>query len=268
MKMTWLCPLCQMEDDYLKYEGNGDGHPKYDIELTGSCVYELTCEKDHKSVYVLHNQTFELLFEMGIYALHDGYSREAASNFAVAVERFHEFCIKVLAHEQGIGPLVNSEPETWKMTNDYDFDKEYNAAWKAMSSQSERQYGAYIMLYLITFKKAPVLLRNSDISFRNDVTHKGLFPTQKRTREYAQTVFDYIRTKLIELKCAMPDAVDFICSKDYEDFKDQQLQAYNGKTLAFIRMETVFQAFESLKYLENLTFDFAIERGSGFRFFK
>ena len=45
----------------------------------------------------MNNLKFELLFELGINALIDGYPREAVSSFASALERFYEFFCQVAA---------------------------------------------------------------------------------------------------------------------------------------------------------------------------
>src|SRR5690242_5124238 len=95
-----------------------------DLEENG--VYELTCEKGHLTIYGLQNFRFQLLFEMGLGAILDGYYREAVSAFASAVERFHETYIRIVAESNGTPAAA------------------FDASWKHMRKQSERQLGAFI----------------------------------------------------------------------------------------------------------------------------
>ena len=53
--------------------------------------YEVRCQAGHLNTVFLDNVKFELLFEMGLNALIDGYPREAVSSFASSLERFYEF---------------------------------------------------------------------------------------------------------------------------------------------------------------------------------
>ena len=57
-----------------------------DLEETG--VYDLTCPSSHRTAFCLQNFKFELLFDLGLQAIDDGYYREAVSSFASALERF------------------------------------------------------------------------------------------------------------------------------------------------------------------------------------
>jgi hypothetical protein len=141
-----------------------------EMELTDDGFFSGTCKQGHKIVAVLQNPKYELLFDLGGLALLDGYTREAVSSFAVALERFYEFCIKLFFIDLKI---------------DQSTYKEY---WKNVSNQTERQFGCFNTAYLTLFKKNPVLLSNSDVEFRNRVTHKGYIPSVKEVFEYGNTV--------------------------------------------------------------------------------
>jgi hypothetical protein len=79
-----------------------------------------------------------------------------------SMERYFEFFIKVILRDSG------KEFESIHKT------------WKTIASQSERQLGAYIMLYCQTFDDEPILLnQNKEIPFRNSVVHKGYIPTKE-----------------------------------------------------------------------------------------
>ena len=82
------CPHCKQEKSERQY------HIKSG-ELLDNLTFRTVCPNGHESVIVAEAQKFEVLYDMGISALLDGYCREAVSSFAAAQERFHEFCIRV-----------------------------------------------------------------------------------------------------------------------------------------------------------------------------
>jgi hypothetical protein len=106
------------------------------VELNDNSVYKLICDKGHESIVFIQEQKFEILFEMGTMALLDGYTREAVSSIAAAIERFYEFCIQVFVINKGI---------------DYEV---FEKTWKLMKSQSERQIGALLVPRQILFLKS------------------------------------------------------------------------------------------------------------------
>ena len=82
-----------------------------------------------------------------------------------------------------------------------------------MRNQSERQLGAYVLLYFSVLERSPETVFQKDIELRNNVIHKGVFPTYEETYHYAERTFDYIKTKLIELKENMNDSVEYVHEK-------------------------------------------------------
>ena len=70
--------------------------PLIAVELRDDFVYEIECMQGHRTVVALQNPKFEILFELGVMALLDGYPREALSSMAAAVERFHEFHVEAI----------------------------------------------------------------------------------------------------------------------------------------------------------------------------
>lgn len=152
--------------------------------------YEIACPKGHSSITLLQQQKFEILFDIGAYAIVDGYYREAVTSFASSLERFYEFFIKVMCAYKKIDFAVTS------------------AAWKHVSIQSERQVGAFVFLYLLEFGESPKLLGSKKASFRNDVVHKGKIPSKSEAVEYGQDVLNFARPiiKLINERCK--DAVN------------------------------------------------------------
>jgi hypothetical protein len=103
------------------------GHPSFEPIITDyydGAIAVVSCSRGHKSAFVLQGQKFEILFEFGASALLDGYTLEAASSFSAALERFYEFCIKVFCTKDSLD------------------ETEFNATFKQMMHQSERQLGA------------------------------------------------------------------------------------------------------------------------------
>ena len=68
-----------------------------------------------------------------------------------------------------------------------------------MSSYSERQAGAFAVAYGIEHKEAAPQFATKQVTFRNDVVHKGTFPTRADTITYGQAAFDFAKDVLNRL---------------------------------------------------------------------
>lgn len=156
--------------------------PIAEVEFRDDGRYEVTCPKGHKSVTILQQQKFEVLFDIGAYAIVDGYYREAVSSFTSSLERFYEFFVKAV--------LLNNKTEV----------KTFNQAWKLVASQSERQIGAFIFMYTSEFGTPPTLLNDRKVKFRNEVIHKGKIPTRQEAIDYGQAVINIVRPILKQVK--------------------------------------------------------------------
>ncbi len=159
------------------------------VEFKDDGRYEMTCREGHISIAFLQQLKFEVLFDIGAYAIIDGYYREAVSSFSSSLERFYEFFIRVMCISKDISELKTLE------------------AWKEISNQSERQLGAFIFLHLLELGSKPILLKNDKIKFRNDVIHKGMIPSKEQAMEYGQAVLDVVKPLLKKLKENYSDAV-------------------------------------------------------------
>ena len=157
---TWtLCGRCATEVP-------GSSAKVY-VELNDQLLFDTKCELGHPVLQTLETTRFSLLFDFGFAAMSDGYFREAVSSFAAALERLHEFCIRVICRKNGVSVDM------------------FALGWKDIASQSERQLGAFCMLYLSETKCSPPLLRPD---FRNRVIHKGYLPSEAETVAYAKAV--------------------------------------------------------------------------------
>jgi hypothetical protein len=155
------CLLEQVEKGIPhKKEGKPILTPFEPVNNTG--LYTINCSRGHTSQTYIDNIDFEILFDYSINAIVDGYYREAVSSFTSSMERYFEYFIKVILRSSG-----------------KEFEQ-IHKIWKSIASQSERQIGAYIMLYNQTFDHEPKLLtQNKEVPFRNSVIHKGYIPSKQ-----------------------------------------------------------------------------------------
>jgi hypothetical protein len=182
MRFPIPCAQC-MKDDITS------ARPIAVIEFRDDGRYEAECPKGHRSLTILQEQKFEVLFDIGAYAIIDGYYREAVSSFQSSIERFYEFFVKVVLREKGID------------------EQEIANAWMLVASQSERQLGAFVLLYTSEFAHAPTLLGTTRAAFRNDVVHKGRIPTQQEATDFGQAVLDVVRPLLRKAKEKYPNGI-------------------------------------------------------------
>lgn len=184
-------------------------------QVNNDGIYEVHCSKGHKSITIIDNINFEILFEYGLNAIVDGYYREAVSSLTSAMERYFEFFIKT---------ILRTSVTEFKL-----IDK----VWKKVSSQSERQLGAYLMLYFQTFGKEPLMLnQNREIPFRNSVIHKGYIPKKQEAINFGNSVLKIIEASLIDLKNKFPketnDTFDYYGYKNNAEKKLKNIQQETG----------------------------------------
>jgi hypothetical protein len=144
------------------------------VALRDDGIYDFNCPNGHANRAYLQEQKFEILFELGLYAILDGYYREAFSAFAAALERFYEFFVTVIAQKHGV--------EESTILN----------AWKPVSDRSERQLGAFVVAYLIGRKTVPKLLHDKSVALRNSVIHKGRFASEAEAIAFGTEVLSLI----------------------------------------------------------------------------
>lgn len=230
MKLLIPCTHCTLEsgdvlvDDIVTVEFRDDG------------CYETICSMGHRSTTILQEQKFELLFDIGAFAINDGYYREAVASFTSSLERFYEFFIKAAYFEKDIDSAIVAD------------------SWKRVAKQSERQLGGFIVLYTNDFGKNPPILNNADSRFRNDVIHNGKIPSRQEALKYGQTVLDLIQPMLLEVKEKYPKGV----SQTVTEHIKKSIQGVEGRrstitipTIVSInrepRDESIEQAIEKLQ---------------------
>lgn len=183
MIVRLFCPKCALEASTKMKESLDIEVPVPVSQLADDGRYEVRCDLGHESIVILDNVKFELLFEMGLNAIFDGYPREAVSSFTSSLERFYEFYWRVSMHYTGV-------PVT-----------EIDEAWKPMSKMSERQLGAFITASMVLTGSKPRLLNpNKQVPFRNSVIHNGYVPTKAEAIDFGNTVMDLIHEGLDQLR--------------------------------------------------------------------
>jgi DNA-directed RNA polymerase subunit N (RpoN/RPB10) len=174
MKIPMKCYKCEQEV--------GENFEHIYMEVNDSNYYKVSCSKGHETVVCAQNEKFEILFDMGIMALIDGYTREAVVNFASSLERYFEFYIEVFCNRQRIKK------------------EEFDKTWKMVSNQSERQMGAFLFMYLNNYKKMPKYIPDGKVNFRNRVVHKAYIPKYEEVIEYGECIYNYLNESLIEMR--------------------------------------------------------------------
>lgn len=250
MHLHLYCPDCLVE--LVKQKKDFDlsmTEPIISVisELNDSGVYPVSCEKGHSGNVILNNLKFELLFDLGVNAIIDGYYREAVSSCTSALERYFEFFIKVIWTVNGCS------------------EEQITKAWKKMSNQSERQLGAYIALFTNKFSEELPLLDDKTTSFRNSVIHKGALPTRDEAISYANKVLTLIEQSLILLKTEYPETIRLVSERMFPKYESKS-QDENTLTLNELTIISVLHGRElDIEDPRNGTIESQIERVSSDR---
>jgi hypothetical protein len=171
MKVKLPCFLCAYENKNLVITAT--------ITISEDDLYHFKCEKGHDNLVELQVFKFELLFESGLCAIKDKYFMESVLSVTAALERFFEFFIKIILRSKNLTEEV------------------VNSSLKPMAKQSERQFGAFLALYINTFSESPKILNPKLVEFRNNVVHKGYLPNESEAIAYAEEVYNTIKASYL-----------------------------------------------------------------------
>ena len=177
MNIPTTCPHCQHS---------------FQTEYLDSGIHELSCPAClGRFALFIRKHRFETLFDLGTRALLDGYAREAVVNFAAALERCLEFYLRSALMERFAAQGRSIE----------DAERELDAPWKLLISQSERQLGAFAAVYLSRQGRAPDFLTPQGLGaeFRNRVIHRGYLPREQEVQDYAAGLFALMNRLLGDL---------------------------------------------------------------------
>jgi hypothetical protein len=153
-------------------------------------LYTRKCPRGHDLLVATQTLRHEMLFEIALNAIVDGYRREAISSLAASVERFYEFSLRVLARNRQLSSEV------------------FDSAWKAVAVQSERQLGAFVFLYAACFGELPCLLSNDMVALRNEVIHRGALPDQAKVLKFGAASYEVIQSGIRKLRLNCLDDVN------------------------------------------------------------
>lgn len=151
-------------------------------------IYEFECPEGHRSITVLRTPKHEVLFTIASNALLDGYLRESIASFAASLERFYEFVIRVICRSKSIS------------------QQDVEKCWKSVSKQSERQLGAFTMLWFVEMGAPPDLLLSKMVELRNQVIHQGKVPTYQECIHFGQAVINVISPIECKMRDKFPDS--------------------------------------------------------------
>src|SRR5580704_6209511 len=112
MRTGLICPLCA--------EAAGGIGTFFVETIREDGLYTGKCPNGHDLLLATQTLPHEMLFEIALNAITDGYNREAVSSFAASMERFFEFAIRVIANKHSVPSNVLAD------------------AWKIVAKQSER----------------------------------------------------------------------------------------------------------------------------------
>ena len=179
MRIEITCPQCMREPH------NDNGFRLFKMQpqqLIDDGIHRVVCEKGHEYIVELKAQKFEMLFDIAVNAISDGYMREAVASFAASLERFYEFFIKYHIHSLGIDESILLD------------------TWKEVSNQSERQLGAFTFLFLAKYNEKAQVLESNTVGFRNKVIHKGYIPTEKEAIDFGDKVYSIFKSTAQKLE--------------------------------------------------------------------
>ena len=181
MKFRAYCSQCVKNSSAIDFDAF--------ISISEADLYKFECTHGHLNLFELQVFKFEILFESGLCAIRDRYYMESTLSIAAALERFYEFVVKIILKKQKFS------------------GESIETCFKTMSKQSERQIGAFTVLYFSTFREMPQLLKPAMIKFRNDVVHKGYLPTEAETLIFAEEVYNTIKSNYLKLLNIFSDTV-------------------------------------------------------------
>ena len=191
MRIGLHCHDCIME-------GLADNEPDQFSPFSDSGLYEFDCKNGHHVVAVVQQTRFEVLAEVGVQAIVDGYYREAITSFNASFERFMQFYVEaVFVERQERGDLIAN-------------------TWKLADKQSERQLGMFLATYLFEMGEIPPTLPQQSrhdagsVEFRNSVVHRGQIPTENEAIEFAQKIINLVQPVLNIMASRYSEAISAI----------------------------------------------------------
>jgi hypothetical protein len=132
MKILVPCITCMKDAaEIFRTTGTSPSAQVLSAEMEDTGVVYVSCNRGHKTAMLHRNRKHQILFESGCLAFLDHYTNEAVSSFSAALERAYEFFIRVAYRKLGVSSAL------------------LELSWKQVASLSERQFGAFVLIYPI-----------------------------------------------------------------------------------------------------------------------
>lgn len=176
MKMFTCCAEC-MKINHGQKVSSGIGN------LNEEGYIDFICKYGHHCNILLQEFKFEYLFYQAIKHFVIAEYEESVMLFANSLERFYEFFIKLYTRK-----LIH---------NDYYID---NILINKTLKFSERQLGAFNLLYFIIFNEEPLKLSEKKVNLRNNVVHNGKLILEKEAFEFGNEVYKIITSTIKKIK--------------------------------------------------------------------
>lgn len=199
MKVIAACPDC------IKEQSENGAQSRFNPiagELDDNGLIHVTCERGHYGVVLYNARRYEVLVKSAARAALDGYTNEVVAVMSSALERIYEFYVRVSCRAKTIS------------------EEAIEAAWKNVSAQSERQFGAFQFLYLLD-QKCAFQLNKSITETRNKVVHRGKIVREDEALKFAENVYCVIQHLQTELQSKFPQ---FVAEESEQELKAQQGQ--------------------------------------------
>ena len=213
------------------------GHPSFEPiigDYYDDAVAYISCSAGHKTAVLIQSAKFEILLEAGATALLDGFTFEACACFSAALERFYEFALRVICTARDLKPDL------------------FAGMFQEMSRQSERQLGAFLMLYAIEFGTA-YKPDQKITEFRNSIIHKGTIPTVEQAHQFSSRIYAAIYSlyQALQQKHATP-----ILQVTMQTLQERQARVPTGMRVA---TSTGTMFFNMVKLKSDADFEAALE---------
>lgn len=212
----------------------------YEVELNEDFTYQLSCIEGHEQITILKTPRFEILLQISLSAILDGYYRDAIASSASALERFYEYYLNIRSTRMCIDEKIFKE--TWK---------------KNLGSNSERQLGAYAIAHLLmegtqpqTLKTANKINGRSPTEFRNNVIHKGYMPSRIEAIQFINRIISLIYPVLNKLRETCSAEINEFENAIYEKKLSIAEQERKNRVITWIRYHIVFGPSHKLNLTE------------------
>lgn len=212
-----------------------DGHPIgefADVPYYEDRIAIHQCSRGHQNATMLQSHKFEVLLESGANALMAGFTVEAATSMAAALERYMEFAAQVLLTHRNMPADL------------------YVKMFKELSSSSERQLGVFTALWALEFFEVYIRPQKTYVEVRNRVVHKGHMPTPEECSAFCGVVYAEIFKLQAKLRERCQDAINKVVMQDLVD-RQAKLSSKIGASATISTTGTMFYNIANLEAKDN-----------------